>query len=718
MKTLIRFLSISFLYFTLARVGHIFLLSDYNLPLLLLGSAYALVVARNRSHLELFALFAGAVGQHYFNMYLFKHTLPNISFVLLSALFSLVGPVALGYKFDFKKKDFFFNSWEKFFNYSLWALLFTLLGSLPLFYSYGLGLGIEADYFISSFITFYISTFFSVVIVAPILLFLNKQREFLYRDSSGVIELVFIGMFFILSFAFTGGHSVFALKGDVFFLVFIQLFFCSFLFFSYYFFYRFLVISHLKSLDYRHLSASILCQILLLSFYISFYLFDLKTGSSLSDDRLSIISIFLLFVGLGGASLISALFYALETTRLRLVEVDHLKKTANNFLVSKSVFLSNMGLEIRNPMNGILGLLEVLQEGSLTKDQKTIVNSIKSSSLTLLATVNDILDFSKFETNSFKVEEKNFILTEVVSSLCEYFTERTQDKNLSLKLDFNDNLPVHLKGDGDKLRQLIKNLLDNAIKFSNFGEILLRIKLLNDPHRDENYEFEFTVSDQGIGIPKSRLQNIFKPLQSVDSMRNRPHGGSGLGLVVCQKIVQLMGGTIEVNSEIGKGTSFKVYLDFSKGDLAIESTVKLDDQGSDRFASRYPAQILVVEDNPINRDVLVRFLTKFGYEPEIAQNGKEACEAFLYKNYDLVLMDLEMPVLNGIEATKIILRDCKQKKRPAIIALTANVYEKDKESCFEIGMVDFLLKPIDRSRLQTTLEKHLIIRLMDIGTNK
>lgn len=718
MKNIIHFLSILLFYFTLGRLGHVFILSEYKLSLLLPAMAFAVVIGKERRVSDFVAIFIGGVALEIYNFYDFGRGLAHPLIIFVCALARMLPPLAIAYIFDNRNKAYFYNSWEKFCSFFCVSFVACAVTSFLIFFGYDHFIG-GGEFYIGTSLSFFCATFLSVVHLAPLFLYIwHKKNHFYSKQYFGPIELIFISMLFILSFIFTGGHSIFAIHGDLFFLVCIQAFFFLFTFVANYFFFRFLLSFDLKSKDFRHLAISILSQMLLTSFYVSFYLFDFKTGTTLYNEKISLISIFLLFMGLSAATCVSFLFYIYENARISLLDFDKIKKNTNDLLISKSVFLSNMGLEIRNPMNGILGMIEVLEEGSLNNDQKSIVSAIKTSSLSLLSTVNDILDFSRVETDSFKIEHKNFIMKNILGALLTYFNDHTVDKNLTLKIELDERLPRVLKGDGDKIRQILKNLLDNSIKFSNFGDVFMGISLKDVDLSKNAYLIEFKVADQGIGIPKSRLQNIFKPFNSqIDNMKSHHNHGAGLGLVVCQKIVKYMGGDISVESEIGRGTTFKVTLELEKGDLDLEQSHNPDFDISE-FSENYPADILVVEDNPINRDVIVRFLERLGYEPEVAQNGKEACEAFRYKNYDLVLMDLQMPILDGMEASKIILKESKGNKRPIIIALTANVYQKDKESCFAIGMSDFLLKPVDRISLQKTLEKHLIIRQMEKGNFK
>jgi CheY-like chemotaxis protein/nitrogen-specific signal transduction histidine kinase len=506
---------------------------------------------------------------------------------------------------------------------------------------------------------------------------------------------------------------------------------------------------------------------------------------------------------------------------------------ANN---AKSVFLATMSHEIRTPMNGVIGMASLLAETKQTLEQQEYTETIRSCGENLLTVINDVLDFSKIESGKMELEHKDFNLRECIEDVLDVFADKASKSNLDLIYEIDYNVPTHIIGDSLRLRQILMNLVGNAIKFTSKGEIFLGVHLLN-ANADQLY-LGFEIRDTGIGISQDKLDRLFKAFSQVDSSTTRQYGGTGLGLVICEKLIELMGGNITVESHLGQGTTFsftihcgissqntRSYINHSISELEGKKVLVIDDnktnltimknelkhwklipvvagsgeealallsqnshfdlvitdmqmphmdgmqlakhirnqhkhipiillssigdekhkehsilfnsiltkpvkqsllrkhiliqlkqldkpaleEASDKkklsvdFALQYPLHILITEDNPVNQKLAERVLTKLGYKPLQAFNGREAIEALDRDDFDMIFMDVQMPVMDGMEATqKIRLRSGKQ---PIIIAMTANAMQGDREKCLSVGMNDYISKPIKLDDLVMLLEK-------------
>lgn len=501
---------------------------------------------------------------------------------------------------------------------------------------------------------------------------------------------------------------------------------------------------------------------------------------------------------------------------------------------AKSVFLATMSHEIRTPMNGVLGMASLLNQTSLTNEQKEYTDTILTSGESLLSVINDILDFSKIEAGKMELEQKDFNLRDCIEEVLDLFATKANKRGIDLIYHIDFKVPATIIGDSLRLRQVVINMVSNALKFTQQGEIFIGVRLLKVNGDQASVGFE--VRDTGIGIPADKLDRLFKAFSQVDSSTTRKYGGTGLGLVICEKLIALMNGNISVESEVGKGTRFSFnavvglteeaqneakldvavlegskilivgdnftsssviqnnlsqfkcttqlvtsgkealmmlyeVLDFnliiadmqmsdmdgmqlasrirqeypklpvvllsglgedkSKGrlesfcaivnkpvkqNILIKQIVRLLKQEvepiemerpkellSTDFSKRYPLNILIAEDNVVNQKLAERVLVKLGYKPEKALNGEEALFAQEKRSYDLILMDMQMPVMDGLEATaKIRLLSGKQ---PVIIATTANAMVEDREVCLKAGMDDYISKPIKVEQLVKLLEK-------------
>jgi len=363
----------------------------------------------------------------------------------------------------------------------------------------------------------------------------------------------------------------------------------------------------------------------------------------------------------------------------------------------KSEFLANMSHEIRTPLNAMFGFIRILEESEEDKEKKKYLNIIEKSGENLLTIINDILDFSKIEAGKFNIEKIEFNPKEDIEILYELFKSKASEKNILLEIE--EDLKYNIISDPTRIKQVVANLLSNAIKFTDKGKkVYLTIKY--DENKEELY---IEVKDEGIGIPKEKLSHVFEAFSQADSSTTRKYGGTGLGLTISYKLVQLLGGELKVESEEGKGSKFYFTIPAKKTtkikEIQKQKNTKLDDN--------YNMHILLVEDNQANQMFMKIIMKKMGLTFDIANNGLEAIEKFKENRYDLILMDENMPIMNGIEATQKI-RDIEQQEHLTptyIVALTANALEGDKERFILAGMDFYLPKPLDVDKLKEVLNK-------------
>ena len=402
-----------------------------------------------------------------------------------------------------------------------------------------------------------------------------------------------------------------------------------------------------------------------------------------------------------------------ELDRLRLTLEEEVRERTGALQVAreealaasraKSEFLANMSHEIRTPMTGVIGTTQLLLETPLSGLQRDYVETVRASGEALLVLINDILDFSKMESGRMTIERAPFSLREVIEESLEIVAPLAARQGIALSADVGqtgDGLPQALVGDLARTRQVLVNLLGNAVKFTPRGGV--RVELSVRSLDDGRCEAHFAVADTGIGIPAEQLARLFVPFSQLDGSPSRRQGGTGLGLAISRRLVELMGGRIWAESAVGQGSIFHFTL---AGEAALPpprrpAVPRRLDRG---LARRYPLSILLAEDHPVSRQVTAGLLAHLGYEADLANDGLEVLAALEDRPYDVILMDVQMPELDGLEVTRRIRRQLADRPQPRIIALTAHAMSWDRERCLEAGMDDYLSKPVQIATLETAL---------------
>lgn len=402
---------------------------------------------------------------------------------------------------------------------------------------------------------------------------------------------------------------------------------------------------------------------------------------------------------------------------------DRLAKEATEASNIKGQFLANMSHEIRTPMNGIIGFLDLIEKGTYRDNEelKQFANNAKSSADTLLDIINDILDYSKIESGKMKLEFVPFHLETIVNDSIAVVSGKAMEKGIQVKKIIDTKLPQTLNGDPIKLKQIFINLLSNAIKFSENGDV--KISLSMTERKEKKIILNASVEDQGVGIPQNKINILFQPFSQIDNSHSRKYGGTGLGLAICKEFVTMMNGNINVESIEGSGSKFYFTAEFEEVETSKDLKPPSIDSSVDEMEKNIPAglvlpvkdirskyKVLLAEDNLVNQKVVTKILQDSGYRLQSVMNGAEAVEAVKGNNYDIILMDIQMPQMNGFEATAQIRQLDGEKAKIPIIALTAHALSGDREKCLAEGMNDYLTKPLRINELIALIDKWLNVR--------
>lgn len=386
---------------------------------------------------------------------------------------------------------------------------------------------------------------------------------------------------------------------------------------------------------------------------------------------------------------------ASSVAEIAKIKAENAMLKAEDAVKAKQQFLSNMSHEIRTPMNSILGFTKVILKTELTAKQKEYLSAIKLSGDAMIVLINDILDLAQVDSGKMVFEETPFRLSNSISSMLHLFETKIQEQNLRLVQEFDKRIPAVILGDAIRLHQIFINLVSNAVKFTSKGKIVFSTRLVREDK--ENIVIEFAISDTGIGISPENRELIFDNFQQATNSTSRLYGGTGLGLAIVKKLVESQGGQINVYSVLGEGTTFSFSLNFKK----TNKKAKQDVEYLEVDQTIQNIKVLVVEDIPLNQLLMKALLDEFGFEREFAENGRIAIEMLENNEYDVILMDLQMPEMNGFEATTYI-REVLKLSTP-IIALTADVTTVDFKKCIAIGMNDYIAKPVDERILYSKI---------------
>jgi signal transduction histidine kinase/CheY-like chemotaxis protein len=386
---------------------------------------------------------------------------------------------------------------------------------------------------------------------------------------------------------------------------------------------------------------------------------------------------------------------------LREVELREARERAESAGRAKADFLATISHEIRTPMNGVLGMLRIVRDTPLTPEQRDYLKTASDSAETLLLLLNDVLDFSKIEAGRLELQMAPFAPALTVSAVADLMHARARDKGLQFELKIGDNIPSAIIGDANRLRQILINLIGNAIKFTERGRVDL--EMVCAERNEINAVMHFTVTDTGIGIDTPALDRLFKPFTQADNSMGRRYGGTGLGLAISVRLAQAMGGLLQVKSTLNLGTTFRLILPCKLPEAV--TTAQSDEL---QFVTpKLRGRVLVVEDDSVNRQVIELFLKKMQVTPKFAHDGEGAIRLAASETFDVILMDCQLPGIDGLEATRRIRRKLEGGRPVKIIALTANSSRNIRDACLAAGMDDFLTKPVRLELLVDVLERNL-----------
>jgi PAS domain S-box-containing protein len=405
---------------------------------------------------------------------------------------------------------------------------------------------------------------------------------------------------------------------------------------------------------------------------------------------------------------------------INLEKLEKSRQAAESATLAKSVFLASMSHEIRTPMNVIIGMSHLIRETELSPEQREYADMVFQSSEILLSLIEDILDFSKIEAGKIELESVDFDLEKLIRKITDLLRIKATGKGLVLDTRIAPDTPRFLKGDPNRLRQIILNLVNNAVKFTEKGKITLSVENegvmtpVESVPDDSGVLLHFSISDTGIGIPENRLNRLFQPFSQADSSTTRKYGGTGLGLTISKRLVELMGGQISVESKPGKGSTFRFTAQFEKGAELPEPVKEVKKKTIISDSRLAGLRVLLAEDNSFNQKMALIMLKKMGISADVASNGREAVEAVKHSPYDLILMDVQMPKMDGLEAARTIRNPDSGVLNPRIpiIAMTANNTKEDREKCLAAGMNAYLSKPVNIDELLTVIKK-----IMDSGSS-
>ena len=389
-----------------------------------------------------------------------------------------------------------------------------------------------------------------------------------------------------------------------------------------------------------------------------------------------------------------------EAIEVRTAELRQARDVAFRAAQVKSEFLANMSHEIRTPMNAVLGTVAMLMEAGLEPEQRSLALTIERSGRDLLTIINDILDFSKLEAGKLRIENIAFDLQETVEGVVTLLTAKAEAKQIRLRAKIADGTPQHVTGDPGRLRQVLTNLIDNAIKFTEQGFVMVHLAPVPGP--DTVSTVSFTIRDSGIGIPEDKLASIFEKFTQADTSTTRKFGGTGLGLTICRQLAELMGGGITAASEPGQGSTFTLTIPFER-----PGAVSAPPASAVIVPSRLTGRVLLAEDYPANQRIARWMLERLGLAVTVAEHGQQVLDHLQQDTFDVILMDCQMPEMDGYDATRAIRTSAAPYAEIPIIAMTAAALATDRDRCLAVGMNDYISKPVQQEDLARTLAKWL-----------